>query len=181
MSQIVGLHRLGVNELKYEWTLGRSGKRASFLRQHQEVHMPSAWCTMKTTTGLLNPVHEIAEVVDNQNRVFVLDAVGALAGETIDIARSHIYGRGDGEEVYSGVSGRLVRAGAEGVRRKMRSYPKRSWYLHDPLHPTTGAGHDSLRARGAGLLCLRRALNELLEEGVPQSNPTVQDDGDPDP
>ncbi|NJN36388.1 MAG: aminotransferase class V-fold PLP-dependent enzyme [Nitrospiraceae bacterium] len=91
MSQIIGLHRLGASELKCEWTVRPDPERLLLaLRQHQEVHVVGM-VHHETTTGLLNPVHEIAEIVDSQNRVFVLDAVSALAGETLDIAKSHIY------------------------------------------------------------------------------------------
>lgn len=131
MSQIIGLHRLGVSELKYEWTVRPDPERLLLaLRQHPEVHVVGM-VHHETTTGLLNPVHEIAEVVDNQNRVFVLDAVSALAGETLDIAKSHIYmvtgTAGKCIQGFPGVSFVLVR---KGFIEKMRSYPKRSWYLH---------------------------------------------------
>ncbi|MGZ8422597.1 MAG: aminotransferase class V-fold PLP-dependent enzyme, partial [Nitrospira sp.] len=59
------------------------------LRQHPEVHAV-AMVHHETTTGLINPIKEIAEVVDSQNRVFVVDSVSGLGGEPIDIAGSHI-------------------------------------------------------------------------------------------
>jgi len=131
MSQIIGLHRLGVSELKYEWTVRPDPEKLLLaLRQHQEVHVVGM-VHHETTTGLLNPVHEIAEIVDNQNRVFVLDAVSALAGETLNIAKSHIYmvagTAGKCIQGFPGVSFVLVR---KGFVEKMRAYPKRSWYLH---------------------------------------------------
>ena len=119
MSHIVGLHRLGVSELKYDWTVRPDPEKLLLaLRQHQEVHAVGM-VHHETTTGLLNPVHEIAEIVDNQNRVFVLDAVSALAGETLEYCQvAHLYGGGDGGKVHSGVPRRLVRARAKGVRRE---------------------------------------------------------------
>ena len=77
ISQIVGLNRLGVSELKYEWTVRPDPERLRLaLRQHPEVHAV-AMVHHETTTGLINPVKAIAEVVDGQNRVFILDAVSA--------------------------------------------------------------------------------------------------------
>src|SRR4029079_10010124 len=65
------------------------------------------------------------------NRVFILDAVSALAGEYIDIAGSKIYmvagTAGKCIQGFPGVSFVLVR---KGFLERMRSYPKRSWYLH---------------------------------------------------
>ena len=78
LSQMVGLHRLGVSELKYDWTARPDPERLRLaLRQHPEVHAV-AMVHHETTTGLINPVKEIADVVDSQNRAFILDAVSGL-------------------------------------------------------------------------------------------------------
>jgi 2-aminoethylphosphonate-pyruvate transaminase len=145
MSQIIGLHRLGVNELHVVGMV------------HHE-----------TTTGLLNPVKDIAEVVDNQNRVFVLDAVSALGGETIDISKSHIYmvagTAGKCIQGFPGVSFVLVR---KGFIEKMRAYPKRSWYLH-LTHYIDNEGRGTIPFTPAVQVyyAFDEALSELLEEGV---------------
>ena len=109
MAQMVGLHRLGVSELKHDWTERPDPERLRLaLRQHPEVHAVGM-VHHETTTGLLNPGKAIAEVVDGLNRVFILDAVSALAGEYIDIAGSKIYMvAGTAGKVYSGISRCLV-------------------------------------------------------------------------
>jgi 2-aminoethylphosphonate-pyruvate transaminase len=168
MSQIIGLHRLGVSELKHEWTVCPDPERLRLaLRQHQEVHVVGM-VHHETTTGLLNPAHEIAEVVDSQNRVFVLDAVSSLAGETLDIAKSHIYmvagTAGKCIQGFPGVSFVLVR---KGFIEKMRTYPKRSWYLH-LTHYIDDQGRGTIPFTPAVQVyyAFDEALNELLEEGV---------------
>ena len=168
MSQIIGLHRLGVNELKYEWTARPDpDKLLLALRQHQEVHAV-AMVHHETTTGLINPVQEIADIVDSQNRVFVLDAVSALAGEAIDIARSHIYmvvgTSGKCIQGFPGVSFVLVR---KGFVEKMRAYPKRSWYLHLTHYiDNEGRGMVPFTPAVQVYYAFNEALDELLEEGV---------------
>ncbi len=168
MSQIIGLHRLGVNELKYDWTARPDPERLLLaLRQHPEVHVVGM-VHHETTTGLLNPVKEIAEVVDNQNRVFVLDAVSALGGESIDIAKSHIYmvagTAGKCIQGFPGVSFVLVR---KGFIDKMRAYPKRSWYLH-LTHYIDDQGRGTIPFTPAVQVyyAFDEALSELLDEGV---------------
>ena len=125
MAQMVGLHRLGVSELKHDWTERPDPERLRLaLRQHPEVHAVGM-VHHETTTGLLNPGKAIAEVVDGLNRVFILDAVSALAGEYIDIAGSKIYmvagTAGKCIQGFPGVSFVLVR---KGFLERMRAYPK---------------------------------------------------------
>ena len=168
MSQMVGLNRLGVSELKYDWTAIPDPERLRLaLRQHQEVH-GVAMVHHETTTGLLNPVKQIADVVDSQNRVFIVDAVSSLAGEMIDIAGSHIYmvagTAGKCIQGFPGVSFVLVR---KGLLERMRAYPKRSWYLH-LTHYVDDHGTGTIPFTPAVQLyyAFDEALNELLEEGV---------------
>jgi 2-aminoethylphosphonate-pyruvate transaminase len=168
LSSMVGLHRLGVSELKYEWTARPDPERLRLaLRQHPEVH-GVAMVHHETTTGLLNPVKEIADVVDSQNRVFIVDAISALGGETIDVAGSHIYmvagTAGKCIQGFPGVSFVLVR---KGFLERMRAYPKRSWYLH-MTHYVDDQGRGTIPFTPAVQVyyAFDEALNELLEEGV---------------
>src|SRR5215467_882573 len=168
MSQMVGLHRLGVSELKHEWTERPDPERLRLaLRQHPEVHAVGM-VHHETTTGLLNPGKAIAEVVDSLNRVFILDAVSALAGEHIDIAGSKIYmvagTAGKCIQAFPGVSFILVR---KGFLERMRTYPKRSWYLH-LTHYVDDQGRGTVPFTPAVQLyyAFDEALSELLEEGV---------------
>ncbi|MEK7726214.1 MAG: alanine--glyoxylate aminotransferase family protein [Nitrospirota bacterium] len=168
LSQMVGLHRLGVSELKYEWTTRPDPERLRLaLRQHPEVHAV-AMVHHETTTGLINPVKEIADVVDSQNRVFILDAVSGLGGETIDVAGSHIYmvagTAGKCIQGFPGVSFVLVR---KGFLERMRQYPKRSWYLH-LTHYVDDQGRGTIPFTPAVQVFygFDEALSELLEEGV---------------
>jgi Serine-pyruvate aminotransferase/archaeal aspartate aminotransferase len=168
ISNMIGLHRLGVSELKWEWHIKPDPERVRLaLRQHPEVHAV-AMVHHETTTGLINPVKEIAEVVDSQNRVFVLDSVSGLGGESIDIAGSHIYmaagTAGKCIQGFPGVSFVLLR---KGFLERMRVYPKRSWYLH-MTHYVDDQGKALVPFTPAVQLyyALEEALDELLEEGV---------------
>ena len=95
LSSMIGLHRLGVSELKYG--MARSGLiRNEFVWRYASIRkcMRSAMVHHETTTGLINPIQEIAEVVDSQNRVFVVDSVSGLGGEpSILPARTSIWWR----------------------------------------------------------------------------------------
>ena len=168
ISQMIGLYRLGVSELKYDWTTRPDPERLRLaLRQHPEVQAV-AMVHHETTTGLINPVKEIADVVDSQNRVFILDAVSALAGESLDIAGPHIY-------MVAGTSGKCIQGFPglgfvlirKGFLEKMRSYPRRSVYLHLTQYvDNQGAGTTPFTPAVQIYYAFDEALNELMEEGV---------------
>lgn len=168
ISQMVGLYRLGVSELKYDWTIRPDPERLRLaLRQHPEAHAVGM-VHHETTTGLINPVKEIADVVDSQNRVFILDAVSALAGEPLDIAGSHIYmvagTAGKCIQGFPGLSFVLVR---KGFLERMRVYPRRSIYLHITQYvDDQGRGTIPFTPAVQVYYAFDEALNELMEEGV---------------
>ncbi|MGQ0811485.1 MAG: pyridoxal-phosphate-dependent aminotransferase family protein [Nitrospiraceae bacterium] len=168
MSSMIGVHRLGASEFKLDWgTRPDPEKLRLALRQHPEVHAV-AMVHHETTTGLINPVKDIAEVVDSQNRVFVLDSVSGLGGEALEVAGPHIYmvvgTAGKCIQGFPGVSFVLVR---KGFIERMKTYPKRSWYLH-LAHYFDEDGKDVVPFTPAIQLyyAFDEALNELLEEGV---------------
>lgn len=168
ISSMVGVHRLGVPELKLDWgTRPDPDSVRLALRRHPDVHAV-AMVHHETTTGLINPVNEIADVVDSQNRVIVVDSVSGLAGEPLDIAGSHL-------SLVAGTAGKCIQGfpGASFVlvRRafleRMKSYPKRSWYLHLPhYYEDEEKGSIPFTPAVQVYYAFDEALNELLEEGV---------------
>lgn len=168
MASIVGIHRLGVAEFKLDWgTKPDPEKLRLALRQHPEVHVV-AMVHHETGTGQINPVQEMAEVADSQNRVFLLDSVGGLGAEAVDIAGPHIYmvaGAAQmGIQGVPGVSFVLVR---KGFMERMKGYLKRSWYLHLPhYYEDEERGRIPFTPTPQVYHAFDEALTELLEEGV---------------
>jgi 2-aminoethylphosphonate-pyruvate transaminase len=168
LSAIVGIHRLGVAEFKLDWATRPDPERLRLaLRQHPEVHVV-AMAHHETMTGRLNPVKEMAEVADSLNRVFVLDSVAGLGAEELDVAGPHLYmvaGTADtGLQGLPGVSFVIVR---KGFMEKMKTYPKRSWYLHLPhYYENEERGMIPFTPAVQIWQAFDEALNELLEEGV---------------
>ena len=168
ISSMFGAHRLGVAELKVDWTKRPDPEQLRLaLRQHQEVHVV-AMVHHETTTGLINPVKEIAEVVDSQNRVFLVDSVSGLAGEPLDIAGAKLYmvagTAGKCIQGFPGMSFVLVR---KGFMERMKGYPKRSIYLHLPhYYESDQVASMPFTPAVQVAYAFNEALDELLEEGV---------------
>lgn len=168
LSAIAGTHRLGVSEFKLEWGTRPDPERLRLALQQRPEVQAVAMVHHETTTGLINPVKEIAEVVDSQNRVFVLDSVSGLAGEHLDIASSYIYmvagTAGKCVQGFPGLAFVLIR---KGFMERMNTYPKRSVYLHLP-HYYESPDKASIPFTPAVQVyaAFDEALTELLEEGV---------------
>jgi 2-aminoethylphosphonate-pyruvate transaminase len=91
-----------------------------------------------------------------------------LAGEPLDIAGSHIYmlagTAGKCIQGFPGVSFVLVR---KGFLERMRSYPRRSIYLHITQYvDDQGRGTIPFTPAVQVYYAFDEALNELMEEGV---------------
>ena len=169
IASMIGPHRLGVAELKLDWgTRPNLDQVGLALKQHPEVHAV-AMVHHETTTGLINPVKEVAEIVDRQNRVFVVDSVSGLAGDPLDICGSKIYmvagTAGKCVQGFPGVSFVLVR---KGFMERMKGYPKRSCYLNLPsYYEDQEKGSIPFTPAVQLYYAFDEALTELLEEGVP--------------
>ncbi|GKS57138.1 2-aminoethylphosphonate--pyruvate transaminase [Nitrospira sp.] len=168
LSLIANGQKIAVPEVKMDW-----GKRptAELIKQALKVRPEVQTVAMvhhETTTGLMNPAEEISEAVDSLGRVFVLDSVSGLGGEPLNIAGSHMYlvagTAGKCIQGFPGVSFVLVR---RGFLDRMRTYPKRSWYLSLPQYvDEQGNGAVPFTPAVQIYYAFDEALNELLEEGV---------------
>ncbi len=168
ISDIVASQRLGVPEIKLDWDAVPDPERIhTALKHHPEVQT-LAIVHHETTVGLINPVNEIAQVVDDLGRVCVVDSVSGLGGEPLDIAGSHMY-------VVAGTAGKCIQGfpGAsfvlirKGFMERVAKYPKRSMYLNLSRY-YEAQEQDSVPFTPAIQVyaALDEALTELLEEGV---------------
>jgi 2-aminoethylphosphonate-pyruvate transaminase len=162
-------HRIPAVELRYGWTDRPDlGQVEDSLRADPAISAV-ALVHHETTTGLLNPVAEVGAIARRAGRLLLLDAVSALAGEDLDLAR-------DGVELCACTANKCVQ-GLPGVAfvlarnegmMAMREYPCRSLYLHLPLH-WEAQEHRSIPFTPSvqAWYALDAALDELLEETVP--------------
>jgi 2-aminoethylphosphonate-pyruvate transaminase len=122
----------------------------------------------ETTTGLLNPIHEIGELVQKYRKRFLVDSISGLAGDALDFNRAGVdFCVGTANKCLQGLPGVsfvLVRK-TELVR--LEKIPERSHYLN--LHKNHQAQEkgDTLFTPAVQIhYALDAALDELLEETV---------------
>ncbi len=117
----------------------------------------------ETTTGLMNPVAEVARRARALGKLVLVDAVSGLAGDTLDAGDCDLVAGTGGKciQAFPGIAFVLVR---EEVLERLAAYPRRSLYLSlatyarsaMPFTPAVQVAY-----------ALDEALAELLEETVP--------------
>lgn len=168
MLRMAEAHSIPAVELRYGWTEQPDLTQIQTALEADAAISAVALVHHETTTGLLNPVAEVGAITRRAGRLFLLDAVSALGGEELDVAR-------DGVDLCACTANKCVQ-GLPGVAfvlvrneamTAMREYPRRSLYLNLPLHweaqerrsiPFTPAVQ--------AWYALDAALDELLEETV---------------
>ena len=168
LSSMIKMHRLGVPDMKYDWGVAPNIEMVELaMIQHPEVHTV-AMVHHETTLGFINPVKEIAEMVDGKNRVFMLDSVSGLGGEAIDIAGSKMYlVAGAAQKCIQGFPGASFVLARKGFMERVMKYPKRSCYLNlANYYEEQERGTIPFTPAVQVYYAFREALDELLEEGV---------------
>jgi len=171
MVQIAEAQAIEVDVVEHEWTEPASPERlAAALAADPRIRAVAA-VHHETTTGLLNPVRELAQVCRDAGVPLLLDGVSALAGETSDLA-------GWGVGAVACTANKCVR-GLPGVsfvlfQRELLDYDyipgsQRSVYLDLRTYVREQEqGGVPFTPAVQITFALREALRELLEEGVAQ-------------
>lgn len=87
MGVIADYYHLNYHLMKFEETQQVDPTQVdAYLNEHPEVtHVSVVHC--ETTTGVLNPLESIAEVVKRHNKVLIVDAMSSFGGVPIDMAQ----------------------------------------------------------------------------------------------
>ena len=94
MGVIADYYHLNYHLMKFEETQQVDPAQVdAYLNEHPEVtHVSVVHC--ETTTGVLNPLEAIAEVVKRHGKVLIVDAMSSFGGVPIDMAKLGVPGFG---------------------------------------------------------------------------------------
>jgi 2-aminoethylphosphonate-pyruvate transaminase len=122
----------------------------------------------ETTTGLLNPLHEIGEVVRRAGRALIVDAMSSFGGEAIDVERDHIdLLAASANKCLQGMPGISFVIGRRAAFEALRGHPARSVYLDLGRQYAYQERDDTPFTPAIQVLfALRQAIREALEETV---------------
>lgn len=137
------------------------------LRAHPEVsHV--AVVHHETTTGLLNPVAEVARVAARLGRRVLVDAMSSLFGEPLDVTADGIdFVMASANKCLQGIPGVAFVLGRRSALQALDGQPPRSIYLDLHGHYTSQEADNTPFTPAVQVLhAMQQALVELEKEGV---------------
>jgi len=168
MLRICRAARIAAEALSYDFTTpGAPVDVARRLRERPEISHVSI-VHHETTTGLLNPVERIADVVAATGRRLIVDATSSLFGEPLDVAHEGIdFVTASANKCLQAIPGISFVLGRRAALEALAGWPARSVYLDLHQHWATQERDNTPFTPAVQVLhALREALVELEEEGV---------------
>ena len=168
ISQMAAAHKIQAAELAGEWDQRFGVEPVTVALRQNAAIQAIAVVQHETSTGMVNPVKDIAAIAKKVGRYLLVDGVSSLAGEEIDFNAYNI-------GLIAGSSGKCIQGfpgvGFVIVRRdlmeQMVNYERRSVYLHLPAYyKEQEEGSIPFTPAVQLYYAFDEALNELLEEGV---------------
>lgn len=168
MAQIAMIHGFPLIELSAPWTLPPDlGQFERLLRDDPAIEVV---CLVhhETTTGLINPVAAIGEVVKRYGRVLLVDSISGLAGDALDLRAAGVgLCVGTANKCIQGLPGIAFVLVHNAEMARLQALPARTLYLHLPMLYTHQERHSTPFTPAVQVMyAFDEALQELLEEGV---------------
>ena len=122
----------------------------------------------ETTTGLLNPVTEIARVAHRLGRRMIVDAMSSLFGEPLDVSQEPLdFVTASANKCLQGVPGVSFVLARRAALQALRGRAPRSVYLDLHAHFATQEQDNTPFTPAVQVLhAMQQALAELAQEGV---------------
>ena len=121
----------------------------------------------ETTTGLLNPVADIARIADGYGRRLVVDAMSSLFGEPLDLAQDGLdFVTASANKCLQGIPGVSFVLARRAALQALKNRPPRSVYLDLYGHFASQEADNTPFTPAVQVLhAMEQALTELAEEG----------------
>ncbi len=168
MLRMAQAHGIPTVELRYGWTERPDPGQIETTLKDDPTIAAVALVHHETTTGLLNPVKDVGAIIHRTGRLLLLDAVSALAGEELDLLRDGVdLCACTANKCVQGLPGVAFVLARTDVMTAMQDYPRRSLYLHLPVHWEAQERRSiPFTPSVQTWYALDEALDELLEETV---------------
>ncbi len=168
LRSIVECYGIGLNLLEFEWGEYPDLNRIEDeLKNDKSISMVSM-VYHETSTGMINPVHEVGELARIYNKLYHVDTISAIGGEDVDVVRDNIdFCTGVPNKAVGGQPGvSFVCVNREALRR-VENAPRRNIYLNLQHHVREAEAHNQTPNTPSVVMfiTLNEALSVLFEEG----------------
>ncbi len=169
ISRIASAYKFNKVELQYDWCEQPDLEQIEDAVSKDSDIEVVAMVHHETTTGLLNPIHEVGEITNKYGRTFLLDSVSGLGGEEIDLATDNVdICIGTANKCIQGLPGLSFVILKQDEVKRLRNIPPRSLYLNlvAQLDEQEEKGECPFTPAVHTFYAFEEALDELLEEGI---------------
>ena len=169
ISRIASAYKINKVELKYDWREQPDISQVeNTISQDPDIEVV-AMVHHETTTGLINPIHEVGTITNKHGRTFFLDSVSGLGGEEIDLVNDNVdICIGTANKCIQGLPGLSFVLLKQDEVKRLRNIPPRSLYFNviSQLDEQEKKGECPFTPSVHTFYAFEEALDELLEEGV---------------
>jgi len=169
IKEIVNCYKIPLNHIEFNWGEYPDLTKIEYeLKNDREIKM-IAMVYHETSTGMINPVHEVGELAKKYKKVYFVDAISAIGGEFVDIQNDNIdYCTGVPNKNISGQPGVSFVCIAKKRIEEINDIPGRNVYLNLLSHIKKAEEKNQTPNTPAvvNFLTLNEALEELFEEGL---------------
>ena len=90
LKKIINCYGIGLNLLEYRWAEYPDLKEIeNELKKDKDISLISM-VYQETSTGMINPVHEVGMLARKYNKMYHVDAISAIGGEGVNVKRDNI-------------------------------------------------------------------------------------------
>jgi 2-aminoethylphosphonate-pyruvate transaminase len=169
LKNIINCYGIGLNLLEYKWAeYPDLSEIEEQLKNDKDISMISM-VYHETSTGMINPVHEVGELARCYHKMYHVDAISAIGGEDVNVKRDNIdFCTGVPNKALGGQTGvSFICIRRDNIKR-IEKIPGRNIYLNLQHHIKEAEKHNQTPNTPAVtmFLTLNMALKVLFEEGI---------------
>ena len=168
MVKIARAYSIDNVNLKVPWTQSPDLKHVEKALKGDAEITHVAIVHHETTTGMLNPIREIGEIVHSLGKLVIADTISSFAGIPIDIRKDNIdYLMSTSNKCIQAMAGVCFVICKKSEIEKTSDYPLRSFYLnlYQQYRYFEKHGEMQFTPPVQVIYALRQALKEFFEEG----------------
>jgi len=168
LKDIINCYNLGVKLLEFEWAeLPDLKTIEDALKADKDISLISM-VFHETSTGMINPVHEVGELAVKYKKMYHVDTISAIGGEDVNVKRDHIdFCTGVANKAVGGQPGVAFVCSSKTGIKKIQNVPRRNIYLNLQHHIREAEKHNQTPNTPSVVMfiTLGKALKVLFEEG----------------